>query len=198
MLNLALTTPVRWNMFAHFRRRSRVLPFIFPLLPLPAFPFFSIIPTAPPLPLSFFFILNTLREEMLLHARSRGEDVPLTAYTNPGLPQRPGELFPFRFPIPLHLPLSKRVRAAAAIRKGRVAVSGINFRNNERCLIYSFPISSRTSATRLSKDRGNLIFYFVFCNTDSANDITYVYATHDIQSKIPLLNSIVKFDHVHY
>lgn len=67
--------------------------------------------------LSFFFILNTLREEMLPHARSRGEDVPLTAYTNPKLPQQPGELFPFRFPIPLQLALSKRVRAAAPFVK---------------------------------------------------------------------------------
>lgn len=67
--------------------------------------------------LSFFFILNTLREEMLPNARSRGEDVPLTAYTNPKLPQQPGELFPFRFPISLQLALSKRVRAAAPFVK---------------------------------------------------------------------------------
>lgn len=120
MLNLALTTPVRWNMFAHFRRRSRILPFISLLLPLPASSFFSIIPAALLLPLSFFFIPNTLREEMLLHARSRDEDVPLTAYTNPGLPQQPGELFPFRFPISLHLPLSKRVRATAPFVKAEL------------------------------------------------------------------------------
>lgn len=86
-----------------------------PLLPLPAFSFFF--STAPLSPLSFFFILNTLREEMLLHARSRGEDVPLTAYTNPRLPRQPGELFPFRFPIPLQLALSKRVRGAASFVK---------------------------------------------------------------------------------
>lgn len=118
MLNLALTTLVRRNMFAHFRRRSRILPFISPLsplLPLPALSFFF--STAPLSPLSFFFILNTLREEMLLHARSRGEDVPLTAYTNPRLPRQPGELFPFRFPIPLQLALSKRVRGAASFVK---------------------------------------------------------------------------------
>lgn len=69
---------------------------------------------------SAFFIFNTLREETLLHAGSRGEDVPLTAYTNPRLPQQPGELFPFRFPISLQLALSKRVRAVAQFVKAEL------------------------------------------------------------------------------
>ncbi|KYN07894.1 hypothetical protein ALC62_01075, partial [Cyphomyrmex costatus] len=56
-------------------------------------------------------------EETLQYARSRSEDVPLTAYTNPRLPQQPGELFPFRFPISLQLALSKRVRAVALFVK---------------------------------------------------------------------------------
>jgi len=96
-------------MFAHFRRRSRILPFISPLF-LCRFLFLH--PYRPTLA-SAFFIFNTLREETLLHAGSRGEDVPLTAYTNPRLPQQPEELFPFRFPIPLQLALSKRVCTVA-------------------------------------------------------------------------------------
>lgn len=122
MLNLALTTPVRWNMFAHFRRRSRIsfllsFPFAFAGL---LFLFLDHLYRPALASVFLSFILHTFREETLLHARLRGEDVPLTAYTNPRLPQQPGELFPFRFPIPLHLALSKRVPAVALFVKAEL------------------------------------------------------------------------------
>lgn len=88
-LNLALTMLVRWNMFAHFRRRSRILlrsPFhlaralLFFLFTSPL----SISLSPSPSPSFASLIPDVLSEKKRCHTHARDARTYLTAYTNPG------------------------------------------------------------------------------------------------------------------
>lgn len=141
-LNLALTMLVRRNMFAHFRHPSPHLSLCFTLVCLLYLPFSRTFLYILHLPLSFFPLSsNVLREKKtLLHARSRRKDVPLTAYTNPSCLNSLANYFHSVSLFPCISCYQNVCARHGAVCRGRVVVSGINFRNNERCLIHSFPV----------------------------------------------------------